>query len=120
MKGRKFLSILLTAALSLNVVASVAASDVDISSGDVLQSGNAAAEVQSVDLPLVENEDLNMEDASGDAIADGVEAGDEDDSEFSDIPEDESDTFTDSATADSEFSSEGATGNMVVGGVYPW
>lgn len=119
MKGRKFLSVLLTAALSLNVVASVAASDVDISSGDALQSGNAAAEVQSVDLPLVENEDLNMEDASGDAIADGVEAGDEDDSEFSDIPEDESDTFTDSATADSEFSSEGATGNMVVGGYIP-
>ena len=49
MKGKKFLSILLTAALSLNVVASVAASDVDISSGDVLQSGNVAAEVQSVD-----------------------------------------------------------------------
>lgn len=119
MKGRKFLSILLTAALSLNVVASVAASDVDISSGDALQSGNAAAEVQSVDLPLVENEDLNMEDASGDAIADGVEAGDEDDSEFSDIPEDESDTFTDSATADSEFSSEESNSNMFVGGYVP-
>ena len=119
MKGRKFLSILLTAALSLNVVASVAASDVDISSGDVLQSGNAAAEVQSVDLPLVENEDLNMDDASGDAIADGVEAGDEDDSEFSDIPEDESDTFTDSATADSEFSSEESNSNMFVGGYVP-
>lgn len=119
MKRRKFLSILLTTALSFNVVASVSASDTDISSGDAVQNENVMTEVPNVKLPLVENEDLNMDDVSEDAITDGIEAEDEDKSDFSDTPEVESDIFTDSAAADSEFSGEGSTGNMVVGGYIP-